>query len=100
ECIAIGHRYVSDEDITFATTDPVPHGGDIAGRTHLVASAGQGLIEHHADGGVVIGKQDNMTHWIEPSSASACNWKAPLTTGSRMRNLVRPGRLSQSMTPP
>ena len=99
EGIAVRHRHVGDQQIAFAAAHPVPHGGEIAGRPHLVAGPRQRLVQHHADGGIIVGEQDRMAHLAKASSDLGA-WRARSATGRRMRNRVRPGRLSMSTTPP
>ena len=99
EGVAVRHHDVGDQQFALAPAHPVPHRRHIAGGAHFVAGTGQCLVQHHADRRVVVRKQNSVaTHALNSCSVGRLN--GPLATGRRMRNRVRPGRLSLSITPP
>ena len=58
EGVLVGHQHVGDDEIAVALADPAPQRGGVAGRARRVAGAGERLVEHGADRGVVVGDED------------------------------------------
>ena len=58
EGVAVRHDHVGDDDIALAFRHPAPERRRVGGEAHRVAGARQRLVQHRADGGVVVGDED------------------------------------------
>ena len=58
EPVLVGHHHVGDDELPLALLDPLPKRGGRAGAADVVALTAEGLMEHGADGPVVVGDQD------------------------------------------
>ena len=58
EDVLVGHHHVGDDEVALALGDPAPERRAIRGGAHLVPGPGQGLVQHGADGGVVVRDDD------------------------------------------
>ena len=92
EPVLVGHDHVGDDQIARPGLDPLPQRGRVRGAAHQVPLAPQGPGQHRADGPVVVGHQDGPAAHLPAASSFAA--------GSIRWNRVRPGWLSNSMTPP
>ena len=78
EGVLVGHDDVGDDDVTLALADPAPERRRVAGRSRREAGARQRLIEHGADGSVVVGDENGASGHIGPccetvvTSRAAC----------------------------
>ncbi len=61
EGVLVRHHHVGDDEIALPLRDPSPQGRGIAGGADFVARPRQGLVEHRADRGVVVGEKDLST---------------------------------------
>ena len=98
EGVLVGHQHVGDDEIALALADPAPQRGRVAGGARRVAGAGQRLVEHGADRGVVVG-DENIAFGHDVLTVPAV--RASLSAiGISARNTVCRGRESHSMMPP
>ena len=58
EAAFVGQHHIGDDQIALARRDPAPQAGGRAGGAHVIAGAAQRLVQHGADGAVVVGDQD------------------------------------------
>src|SRR5690606_27830305 len=95
------HHHVGDHQVALAARHPAPQGGGIGGHPHLVADARQRLVEHRADGRVVVRHQNVAAHAHRTSSPGFSSLPAsPFHAGIRTRKVVPRGEVSHSITPP
>src|SRR5690606_10580922 len=80
-----------------SSLDPVPQRAAVVGGPHVVSGAPQRLVEHGADGAIVIGDQDGGRG--HDSSEGAIR-ELSSAMGSSTRNTVPVGAVSNSTTPP
>ena len=99
EGVLVGHQHVGDDEIALALADPAPQRGGVAGRARRVAGAGERLIEHGADRGVVVG-DENSCLWPLSSNRARCCAASLSAIGISARKTVSLGRESHSMMPP
>ena len=59
ERVLVGHHHIGDDHVAFALTDPAPQGGGVARRARRISGACQCLIEHRANGAVVVSNENS-----------------------------------------
>jgi hypothetical protein len=66
EGVLIRHDDIGHHQIALARRDPPPEGGGVGGDPDVVAGPRQRLVQHRADGRVVVGDKDRGSHWSFP----------------------------------
>src|SRR5262249_27108502 len=101
EGVLVRHHHVGDDEVTVALAHPSPQGRGVAGGAYFVSGSRQGLIEHGADRGIVVGNQDASRGHCQPLQAVLCGVLPPLANfGINKRKMVRRDCDSHSTTPP
>jgi hypothetical protein len=94
----VGHQHVGDDEVALPLADPAPQRRGIAGRARCVAGARERLVQHRADGCVVVGDEDvALAHRHQVRTPIVVSLS---DIGISARNTVQRGRESHSMMPP
>ncbi len=102
EGVFIRHHDIGHDQVAVAGCYPAPEGCGIGGDAHIVSGTAERLVQHGANGCVVIRDEDRCArHPLVPfvigvSSSAA----SPLDAGMRTRKVVRLCWLSHSTMPP
>ena len=69
EGVFVRHHDIGDDDVAFALADPAPERRRVAGGARREARPGQSLVQHCADGSVVVGYENGASGHIVPLGA-------------------------------
>ena len=94
QAVGVGHANVADDRVGLAPLKPRAHPGGALEPFHREPRAAEGAFEHPPDGLVIVDDPDLAL------AAHGCLAPCPVSIGSRMLNVVSPGRLVHSMIPP
>ena len=64
EAVLVGQHDIGDDEIALARRHPAPQARRGAGRAHVIARAAQRLVQHGADGAVVVGNKDGACRHV------------------------------------